>query len=302
MNTLSWRNDLEWLAEQQIVFPVCDEIKPELESQYGEDGNLLWNVLRFALSIKQMSYALATMLKFQFQHLDAQELPGAAPRIISEKLVQQLKLDPENVKESLHAYQHKLREKEKDIFLSSESAYLSILAIQMEMLENVTVVPLISSINQSANIPKLVESTAAEIVIKKLPLPNGLTPWEEILDYRNDPETQKSLRALRKWIRKISSEQLSVVEFEEELQSLIDEFETHMKLHKMKANTETLETIVKAPLEILEDIVKLKFSKIPEPFFAIRKRQIMLMEAEINAPGKEISYLIKANEAFSDSD
>jgi hypothetical protein len=71
-----------------------------------------------------------------------------------------------------------------------------------------------------------------------------------------------------------------------------------MKVHKMKTNTETLEVIVKAPLEIIEDLVKLKFSKIPEPFFAIKKRQINLMEIELNAPGREISYIIKTQEAF----
>jgi hypothetical protein len=97
-------------------------------------------------------------------------------------------------------------------------------------------------------------------------------------------------------------EQHSAIEIEEEIEFLIHEFNRHMKLHKLKANTTTLETMIKAPLEILEDLVKLKFSKIPEPFFAIKKRQILLMEAEINAPGREISYLIKTNDIFSNKD
>lgn len=88
------------------------------------------------------------------------------------------------------------------------------------------------------------------------------------------------------------------MEIEEELDWLLNEFQDHMKLHKLKANTETLEMIVKIIPETLENLIKLKFSKLPEPFFALKKRQISLMEAELNAPGKEISYIIKTREAF----
>jgi hypothetical protein len=138
-----------------------------------------------------------------------------------------------------------------------------------------------------------------QIAINKLPLPDQTTPWEQIFDYRNDPNTQQSLFSLRRWMRKISEQNLPSHEIEEELEWLINEFQTHMKLHKMKSNTETMETLIKVPLELLENLVKFNFSKIPDPLFAIKKRQLSLMEAEINAPGKEIAYIIKTNEAFS---
>jgi hypothetical protein len=109
---------------------------------------------------------------------------------------------------------------------------------------------------------------------------------------------KKNLLALRRWIRKISTEEMSKAEIEEEIEWLINEFQAHIKYHKIKATTETLEALVKAPLEIIEGLVKLKLSKIPEPFFALKKRQLMLMEAELNAPGKELSYIIKTREAF----
>src|SRR5690606_17726888 len=111
-------------------------------------------------------------------------------------------------------------------------------------------------------------------------------------------ENQKNLLNLRRWIRKISSENLPSTEIEEEIEWLINEFQTHMKFHKMKANTETLEVIVKTPLEIIENLVKLKLSKLPEPLFALKKRQITLIEAELNAPGRELAYIIKSKDAF----
>ena len=39
-------------------------------------------------------------------------------------------------------------------------------------------------------------SDVAQVVINKLPLPDGTTPWEKIIDYRDDAENQKSLLAL----------------------------------------------------------------------------------------------------------
>ena len=63
-----------------------------------------------------------------------------------------------------------------------------------------------------------------------------------------------------------------------------------------------MQTLVTLPLELLENLFKLRLSKIPEPFFTFRKHQISLMEAEMTAPGKELAYVIKAQDEFSDND
>ena len=98
---------------------------------------------------------------------------------------------------------------------------------------------------------------------------------------------------------KISAQKLPLKEIEEELEWLIDEFESHMSLHKLKENTETLETLVKAPIELIENLVSLKPSKILDPIFSVQKTRISLIESEITAPGKEIAYIIKTNETFT---
>ena len=140
------------------------------------------------------------------------------------------------------------------------------------------------------------------LVINQLPILNSTTSFEQILDYRSDEEQRNSLLSLRRWIRKISSENLSVNEIEEELEWLINQFEKHIKLHKLKTNTETLEVIVKAPLEVIENLIKIKWSKLPEPLFALRKQQISLLDAEINSPGNEIAYLIKTKSHFQNNE
>lgn len=177
-------------------------------------------------------------------------------------------------------------------------AALRLMSIIMEVTKGVTAVTTFPHTEYTRKFPDSRKGNVVQVVINKLPFPNNETPWEQIIDYRNATENQKNLLSLRRWLRKISSESLSPMEIEEELEWLINEFQNHMRLHKMKANTETLEVMVKAPLEILEDLIKLKFSKIPEPLFALKKRQINLLEAELNAPGREMAYIIKTRDAF----
>ena len=185
-------------------------------------------------------------------------------------------------------------------FLLKEQHFtiLRLISIVMEATKGVSAVTTLPFTEYAHQLPNSRKSAVAQVVISKLPLPNNQTPWEQIFDFRNDSDNQKNLLNLRRWIRRISTEDLSPSEIEEEIEWLLNEFQSHMRIHKMKSNTETLEVLVKAPLETIENLIKIKFSKIPEPFFALKKRQINLMEAELTSPGREMAYIIKTQEAF----
>jgi len=182
---------------------------------------------------------------------------------------------------------------------AQESVSLRLLAIQAETLDNVNAVPLLPESQFVLNIPTSKMTDVAQVIINNLPLPDETTPWEDIIEYKDDEDVKQSLSTLRRWMRKIARENLPAHEIEEEIEWLINEFHTHMKLHKMKSNTEPIESIVKVSLEFFENLAKFNFSKLADPLFAIRKRRFALMEAEMNAPGREIAYIIKTNEKFS---
>ncbi|WKZ41734.1 MAG: hypothetical protein QY328_06750 [Anaerolineales bacterium] len=182
--------------------------------------------------------------------------------------------------------------------LRKDAIFLRVLSIGMNKNADYSTVTTLPESDYTLELPNSRKADIVRLVINNLPLPNTSTSWEQIIDFRSDPENQKSLLALRRWISKISRENIPFAEIQEEVKWLVNEFQRHMKFHKMKANTETLEVLVKVPFEIVENLLKLKLSKIPEPFFAIKKRQLMLMEAEINAPGKELTYIIKSRETF----
>jgi len=188
--------------------------------------------------------------------------------------------------------------RKKDLIKEQLFTVLRLMSIVMEATKGVTAVTTFPYTEYARELANSHKSNVTQIVVSKLPLPNNETPWEQIIDYRRDEDHRKNLLNLRRWIRKISTENLSSAEIEEELEWLLNEFQNYMKLHKLKANTETLEVMVKMLPETIENLIKLKFSKLPEPFFALKKRQINLMEAELNAPGREMSYIIKTQETF----
>jgi hypothetical protein len=188
-----------------------------------------------------------------------------------------------------------------NIFLTmakKDAIVLRLLSAQMGKDDNPPAIAALSETDYTYEIPNSKKREVIQVVITKLPIPDNTVPWEKIIDYRNDSDNQGNLLGLRRWIKKISTEELSKAEIEDEIDWRINEFQKHMKYHKIKANTETLEILVKAPLEIIENLIKVKLSKIPDPFFVLKKRQLMLMEAEINAPDKELAYIIKTRETF----
>ena len=185
----------------------------------------------------------------------------------------------------------------EDIY-PSHSLAARMYTLVLEVRPHSTPTPLLPFDSYLRKLPSSKRQDVAQLVVRNLPLPENNTPWEKIIDYRQDSDNRKDLVALRRWIRKLSTEDLSPAECAEELEWLQNEYQTHMRLHKIKSDTGALEVIVKAPLELLENLVTLKFSKMVDPLFAIKKRQISLMEAELSAPGREIAYLVKAKEAI----
>jgi hypothetical protein len=140
--------------------------------------------------------------------------------------------------------------------------------------------------------------TVVHVVLSSLPTPDDSTPWETIIEFRNDPDSRRKLVALRRWMRALAKESRPSNEIVEELEYLISEFEEHMRLHRMRINKSGLETVLTVGAEVLENLARLKFGKLVKIPFALRERKLALLEAERSAPGREIAYIVKARESF----
>lgn len=140
---------------------------------------------------------------------------------------------------------------------------------------------------------------AITVVLNALPVPDEATPWEQIIEYRNDPNSRRKFLALRNWMSEVARAELSPTEVEEKLEYLVSQYQQHMELHRMKTNVGTLETIVTTGAEVLGDLVSFKWGKAAEALFSLKRRQVALLEGELSAPGNEIAYIVKARGAFS---
>lgn len=97
----------------------------------------------------------------------------------------------------------------------------------------------------------------------------------------------------------VARAELTPAEVEEKLEYLIDQYRRHMRLHRMKTNAGTLETIVTITAEVLGDLASFKWGKAAQALFSLKKRQVDLLEGELTAPGNEVAYIVKAREIFS---
>lgn len=304
----AWNSDFSNLKQQALLFDQIGIFKLSHFYKTLEESLDLFKILERNSSNKAESiitelkwlqqmevvFELTIQEEFQSQSMEhfSQKSQGQKFEDAKNLLKKVIEIPPSDLK--------KITDETRKLDLMKEQHFtiLRLMSIVMETTKGVTAVTTFPYTDYARELPNSNKSDVAQIVISKLPLPNNETPWEQIIDYRNNPDNQKNLLNLRRWIRKISTENLSSAEIEEELEWLINEFQNHMKVHKLKTNTETLEVIVKVLPETIENLIKLRFSKLPEPFFALKKRQINLLEAELNAPGREMSYIIKTREAF----
>lgn len=170
------------------------------------------------------------------------------------------------------------------------------LDLSTQGLDAFPVLPSLSSFDPIA--PQQRGIDAVHVVLKCLPVPSESTPWEQIIEFRNDPESRGKLFALRKWMRNISKSATSYSEITEELECLLYEYKRHLHLHRLKFETGVLETLLVTSAEIVENLVKFKWSKATKSLFELKKKKLALLEGEMKIPGSEIAYIAKVKDRF----
>lgn len=161
-----------------------------------------------------------------------------------------------------------------------------------------TAVPCNSSIYEIENITNIKAETY-NLILEDFPIVNvDKISWEQIFDFKNDPETYNSIWGLRNWITNLSKSNKSINEIEEEYRYLKYKYEQAIKIHKLKTGNSIFQTTIQTGAELLENIAKLEFRKISDLFFKFKENKISLMESELKNDGNQFSYLFKIKEKF----
>jgi len=136
------------------------------------------------------------------------------------------------------------------------------------------------------------------VSVNNMPEPSDTTSLEEIVRFRQDPESKNKMVRLRRWVQTMMTKELSENEVTEELEWLVHQYEEHMRFHEMKFKRGVLEIVVATVAEIAEDLVKIRLGKLSRLPFTLSHRKIDLLEAELKAPGREIAYVVHARKEF----
>lgn len=143
------------------------------------------------------------------------------------------------------------------------------------------------------------KSAVVQFLLNDIPEPDITTPWEKIIDFRNDEDARNKYLALMNWVNKASMSQLSLNDLQEEYEFLYSEYIKHIKIHKLKYNNSLLEILVNAGAGLLMAFQSGEFVGAIKNLFTMNVTHAKLMEEESKLPGKEVAYIYHVKEKFN---
>jgi hypothetical protein len=168
-------------------------------------------------------------------------------------------------------------------------------SVQLSLSEQAYAHPILLSNMKSLKTSDTEKTEVIQIVLNALPVPDDSTPWEGILDYRSDPKSKKKISELRHWMNKFAEGKLTVTEAKDEIEYLLNEYEKHLRLHKIKTRTILMGVILQFGAAYLDK----KVGPIATGIATYLLGQVGLLEGEAKAPGKEVAYLVDTKRKFS---
>jgi hypothetical protein len=136
--------------------------------------------------------------------------------------------------------------------------------------------------------------TVLSVVLKRLPAPSEPLPLQDILAFKRDPDTQYKFARFWHWTRTIAKKNLNASEIGEEIDWLITDYSEHLKQLTKAVSYDRTEVLVSTPLEMLENLVKIRWSKMAKSLFSLGRKKIAAHRDELKLPGSEVAYLSAA--------
>ncbi len=257
-------DDFEWLREQGFLFDANEyEVEDDLTEKYKS----------LRIELLNFNKKLLEDIK-KFHEIESGKKPHEI-RILGKKITD----------EYMHSYY---------------AFSVRYIALNLRISHNFEAFPILFTMNPPQNIqPEAFKKVGVlNFIIDSLPIPDELTPWDEIFQFKKEPESRNKLLALRNWMSETARAKLSMDEIEEKFEWMLDDYQRYMVLQGLKIKKGRFEAFITGSAEFIENIAKLKLSKISKSLFSIKHRKINLLEAEMTAPGREISYIIDARERF----
>ena len=137
-----------------------------------------------------------------------------------------------------------------------------------------------------------------QVVIRQMPSLDVRAPWEDVLGFRREERTQHLIRSLRRWVRKIASEEWSESDLHDEVAEILFEYETHMKASRIGSASSVLRFLITGSAELAENLVKLRIGKVGSLIAATVNRNVNLLNDELKTPGHELALIPEMRARF----
>ena len=171
-------------------------------------------------------------------------------------------------------------------------------SIQLREVNQMDTCPILSLSIPPVNPAHVNKTDVVQIVLNALLVPDDSTPWEQIFEYRSDPDSRHRFLDLRNWMSEVARDELTPLEVEQKLEHLMSKYQRHIEVHKMKTQPGTFKAYIIAGARTAENFIKGNWGKMAEQLL-IKQSKITLVEGELNSPGSEVAYIVKAKETFS---
>lgn len=130
-----------------------------------------------------------------------------------------------------------------------------------------------------------------QMVIARVPLPAENTPWQDILEVRDNKDLMIRAKRLARWSREVASQNLNLKDADDFISETLYEYETYMAAHKIKSEYASLTAVSVGIADVVEDICKLRFGKLVGRFASFKVQRADMILAEMAAPGRELSVV-----------
>lgn len=147
---------------------------------------------------------------------------------------------------------------------------------------------------QGQLLPGVMGGVGVQVLVRNFPLLPAEIPWQDVLQFRADEENQQYLRLLRLWLKQRVDSQASLQHVQEELESLLYDYRRYMALQHKKYRRGTVATVLAGVGNAIGQAAVGQFAGAVSAIAEISSQSMALSEAEFGAPGREVSYIVRA--------
>ena len=138
---------------------------------------------------------------------------------------------------------------------------------------------------------------ATAVVMAYVPVPDPLTSWEAILDFRQDTANRRDFANFRAYILKQARSEKQPAELRDEIELDFLNLQASLARCRIKYRTRMVETIVVSAVSVIENILKIRFSELVKPFFQLTRSHLEYLEEEARHAEHSLYYVVKLSEA-----